>query len=100
MDNETQVQVLCNDDDPNLDVIAARTAIIQKAARDNMLVAISCKDGDENVILLAVVSKDGGEEYIQYSPIAQLFYPEDESFYRFTPPEAAIALSGESDVQH
>ena len=102
MTNETSVQVLCDENDPNLDVIASRMAILQHAVRDNMLVAISCKDDEqgEPVILLAVISKDGGGDYLQYSPIAELYFPENASFERLTPPSKAITVEGASNVEH
>ena len=101
--DDKAVQVLCNPDDNNLDVIATRTSALVQAAQNNTLVAIACNNPEkgEDVILLAVMTKDGGEEYIQYAPIGELYYPGDVSYERLTPPEMAItAEDEESDVKH
>lgn len=96
------IKILCNEDDPKIDTIAERMNILNQAIENDALVAISCFDGEdgESKILLAIIGKDAGEEYVQYSPIGVLFYDEDTSYTRLTPPSDAIPVDEEVDVQH
>ena len=96
-----KIQILCNEDDPNIDKIAERMNILNQAIENKALVAISCFDGTdaENKILLAIIAKDDNAEYVQYSPIGTLFYDHDNSYTRLTPPSSAIPVE-EVDGQY
>jgi len=98
---DKQVQILCNPDDKNKDTIAHRMVLLQEAVKLNNLVAIACYNGEqaEDVIMLAVITKDSGNDYVQYAPIGILFYPDDNSYTSLTPPESAISVEG-NDVEH
>jgi len=89
------VKVIYTEGDANASVVASRVAILREAIQQDNLVAVACKDKDTgaDAILLTVVSTNHESGNMQYSPIAELFYPEDESFMRMIPPTNAITAS-------
>ena len=99
---DKKIQILCDQDDPRIDDIAERMSILNKAIEDGYLVAISCKyeaTGTAKVLLAVVSSNDDADEYVKYSPIGELFYPEDESYMNLAPPASALPVE-DSDVKH
>lgn len=90
MDNQP-IKLLCNEHDQNKDMIAMRTSILREAVANDSLVSIAChdKEEDKDVILLAVMTKDGGAGMVQYAPVGQLYYPDDVSYQSLTPPSSA-----------
>lgn len=91
MNTDTDIKVLCDQNDPNIDAIAARMSVLRKAIQSDSLVAVACKDtrDETDAVLLAVMTVEEGSDLAQYAPIAQLYYPEDTHYTAFTPPKAA-----------
>ncbi len=98
---DKQIQILCDQDDPNIKDITSKMSILNMAIENGTLVAIACRDEvlKEDKVLLAVMAKDEGEEFIQYSPIGTLFYEEDTSYTKLSPPKSALPIEDE-DVKH
>ena len=98
---DKQIQILCDQDDPNIKDITSKMSILNMAIENGSLVAIACTNYEEgkDEILLAVMAKDEGEEFIQYSPIGTLFYEEDTSYTKLSPPKSALPIENE-DVKH
>ena len=98
---DKQIQILCDHDDPNITEISEKMSILNMAIENGTLVAIACTDNEqgEDKILLAVMAKDEGEEFIQYSPIGTLFYETDTSYMKLTPPASALPVEDEH-VKH
>ena len=95
-----QIQILCDKDDPKIDDIAGKMSILDLAVENNTLVAISCTDREsgEAKVLLAIMAKDEGEEFIQYSPIGTLFHEDDISYMNLSPPKSALPVEDEHVV--
>lgn len=98
---EKQIQILCDSDDPRIDDITSKMSMLNMAMENSTLVAIACTDYEEgeHKILLAIMAKDEGEQFIEYSPIGTLFYKEDTSYTKLTPPTSALPVE-ESDAKH
>lgn len=98
---DKQVQILCDIDDENKDIIVQRMAVLQEAVQLNNLVVILCTEKylDMPVAMLAVMSKTQDDKYAQYSPIGTIFYPDDNSYTTLIPPESAIPTDS-SNVKH
>ena len=94
------VQVLCDAEDSNKDIIAQRSLLLQEAVENNTLVSVACYDTakEKDVIVLVVMTKDGGEGVAQYAPIGTLFYPDDDSFMSMQPPASALVVEDAVDV--
>lgn len=90
----TEIKILCDKDDPNINAIAARMAMLRRALKEDSLVAIACKDSlqHKDAVLLAVMTVEEGSKLAKYAPIAQLYYPDDDGFTRFTPPASATVI--------
>ena len=97
-----EVQVLCDPSDPNVNMIATRMKVLEHAVATKSLVAISCKHGEtnEDAILLAVMIADETGTMAEYAPIGKLYYPDDESYMQFNPPQSALAVPEDKNGLH
>ena len=102
MTDEKLVQVVCDKDDSNKDLIAHQLNLVREAVGMDMLVGISCYDEfeDRDVTVIAVMTKDDGGELLQYAPIGIMYHPDHEIFVHITPKVTGAIQVETSDVKH